>query len=138
VARVDGRVPLPGQRRQQRRLVVAGHLERQVHILERPLQRELGREIAAFHLVQLGVRDRRVQRSALDGLVQPGGVDAQPASQLQGLGDALDQRGHVGVDDELQLAALAGLAQPHGFAADRRERRPDDRLRRGRPRRQDQ
>ena len=58
----------------QRRRVAARDVDRQVHVLERPLQRELGREIAPFHLVQLGVGDRRVQRTALDGLGQAGGV----------------------------------------------------------------
>jgi hypothetical protein len=51
-------------------------LERQVHVLERPFERELRREVAAFDLVQLGVRDRRVERAALDRLGQAVGADA--------------------------------------------------------------
>jgi hypothetical protein len=76
VAGVNGCAPLAGQRGQQRQRVAARGRERQVHVLERPFERELRREVAAFDLVQLGVRDRRVERAALDRLGQAVGADA--------------------------------------------------------------
>src|SRR5271166_2156287 len=66
VTGVHGRVPLPGQGGQQRQRAAVRGFDRQVHVLERPLQRELGCVVAPLDLVQLGVRDRRVQRAALD------------------------------------------------------------------------
>ncbi len=79
--------------------------------------------------MQLGVGDRRVQRTALDDLGQPVGVDAHSVGQFERLGHALDKDGHIGIDDQLHPAALARLTQPHGLAADRGERRTHDRLR---------
>ena len=81
VARVHSIAPLARQCGKQWQTAVAGRSEGQVHVLERPLQGEFGGEIALFHLVQLGVGDRCVQRAALDGLGQLGVIDAQrPAS----------------------------------------------------------
>src|SRR5208337_1518111 len=91
VTGIHGRVPLPGQGGQQRQRAAVRGLDRQVHVLERPLQRELRRVVAPLDLVQLGVRDGRVQRAALDRFGQPVGVDAQPASQLHRLRDAFDE-----------------------------------------------
>jgi len=57
------RPPLPRQRVQQRQRVSARGVDRQVNVFERPFQRELGCEIGSLHLVQLGVGDRRVERT---------------------------------------------------------------------------
>jgi hypothetical protein len=65
----------------------------------------------------------RVHRAALDRLGELPVVDAEPICQLQRLGHALDQDRHVRVDDELQLTALARVAQPHSLAAGSREHR---------------
>src|SRR5215472_19118762 len=59
VAGLDGQPPLAGQRLQHRQPVTVGGREGQVHVLQRPLQRELRPEVTAAHLVQLGVGDRR-------------------------------------------------------------------------------
>src|SRR5712691_2794521 len=134
----DGGVPLTGKCLEQRQLVAASRGDRQVHVFERPFQRELGCEVAAFHLVQLGVGDRRVQRPALDDVAELALIDSQVGGQLERLGYALDQDRHVGVDDQLHPAALSRLPQPDCLAADRRERRPDDVFRSRRPRGQDE
>ena len=69
--------------------------------------------------MQLGVGNGSIQRAALDALLQLCGVDAEPAGQDKGFGHALDQHGHVGIDDELHARPLARFPQPHRFAADR-------------------
>jgi hypothetical protein len=115
-------MPLTGQRGQQRQPGPAAGVQGQVDVLERPLQRELGSVVTAGDLVQLGVGDRRVERTALDGRVEGGHVDTQPPGQFHGLGDPFDQRGHVGVDHQLQPAALARRAEPDRVPPDRRER----------------
>ncbi len=79
--------------------------------------------------MQLGIGDGRVQRAAFDRLGQHLGVNPQLGGEFQRLSDALDEDGHVGVDDQLHPAALAGLAQPQGLAPDRREHRARYRLR---------
>src|SRR5580658_2993307 len=133
-----GGMPLARERGQQRRRLVTRDADREVHVLQRPLQRELRGIITAVHLVELGVGDRRVQRTALDDLGQLLVTDAEPVSELHGLGHTLDEDGHVGVDDQLHDAALAGLAQPHGLAPEDVEHRVHPLSRRGWSRRQDE
>ena len=60
VAGVNGGAPLAGERGEQGQRIAACRRDRQVDVLECPFQRELGREVAACHLVQLGVGDGRV------------------------------------------------------------------------------
>ena len=90
------------------------------------------------HLVELGVGDRRVQWAALDDLGELLVTDSEAIGELHGFGHALDENGHVGVHDQLHLAALAGLTQPHGLAAEDVEHRLCRVGRRGGPRCQDQ
>src|SRR5690242_8674336 len=48
------RMPLAGQRGQKRRDIAGHGTDRKVHVFERPLEREIGREVALIHLVELG------------------------------------------------------------------------------------
>src|SRR5580693_3140956 len=118
-----GGMPLARQRVQQRQRLTACGVDHQVDVLQRPLQRELRGEVAAVHLVELGVGERRVQRAALDDLGELLVTDTETISQLHGLGHALDEDGQVCVDDKFHLAAPAGLTQPYGLAADDVEHR---------------
>jgi hypothetical protein len=52
VARVDGRAPLAGQCLEHRQSDAARRRDGQVHVLQRPFQRELRREVATGDLVQ--------------------------------------------------------------------------------------
>jgi uncharacterized protein (TIGR00299 family) protein len=72
----------------------------------------------ASHLVQLGAGQRGIQRAALDDVGELLVADAEPVGEFHGLGDAFDEDGQVGVDHQLDDAALAYLTQPHGLAAD--------------------
>ena len=54
------------ERAQQRRGVTVGGADREVHVLQCPLERELRGIVLPVHLVELGVSDRRV-RAALAG-----------------------------------------------------------------------
>src|SRR5580698_1404233 len=110
VAGVDGGTPLTGQRGQHGQRAGACRSDRQVDVLERPLQREFGCEVTASHLVQLRVGDGGVERAALDGLRQLYFIDAQLAGELEGFGYALDQGGHIRVDDEFHATAPACFA----------------------------
>src|ERR1700722_20278939 len=83
VPRVDGGAPLPRERLEQRQPGAVGGRDRQVNVLERPLERELGGEVPAGPFVQLGVRQPRVERPALDRRVQVGRLDAEPGGQLK-------------------------------------------------------
>src|ERR1700733_7267239 len=60
-----GGVPLARQRGQERRRLATRGTDREVNVLERPLQRELRGVVAAVHLVQLGVGQRGIQPEAL-------------------------------------------------------------------------
>jgi hypothetical protein len=73
------------------RSVALSGTDGQVHVLERPLQRELGSEITLVHLVQFRVGDRRVQRTALDRLRQLLMADIHSIRQLKCFRHALDQ-----------------------------------------------
>src|SRR5215211_2477967 len=83
--------------------------------------REAGREIfldhhRAFHL---GVGEP--ERSALDGLEEPGGVHAGRLRESHGLGQHTEQAYDPVVDHELEAAPLTGLAEPHAVFGQRRE-----------------
>src|SRR5580700_10781096 len=88
VSRVDGGAPLAGERGEHGQRAVACRGDRQVDILECPLERELGRKVTAGHLVQLGIGDRRVKRAAFYGLRQLCAADAQLAGKFEGFGNA--------------------------------------------------
>src|ERR1700733_11545758 len=75
---VNGGMPLARERGQQRRRLVTRGADREVHVLQGPLQRELRGEVTPVHLVQLGIGNRRVQRASLDGLGELLVTDAEP------------------------------------------------------------
>ena len=76
-----GGVPLAGERGQQRRGVAARGADREVNVLQRPFEREFGREVTLIHLAELGVGDRGVQRAALDHFGELLVTDAQAVSK---------------------------------------------------------
>ena len=64
----DGCPPLLRQGSEQRQSVTLSRRDREVHVFEGPLERKLRRKVPTLHLVQLGIRDWRVQRTALNGV----------------------------------------------------------------------
>jgi hypothetical protein len=103
---------LQGQRVQQRQGGAVRGGDRQVDVFDRPLQRELGREVFLLDLVQFGVSDRGIQRAAFDRLGEAGGVHAEPPGQFHRLGDAFDEGGHVGIDDQFEAANAPATSPP--------------------------
>ena len=109
----------------------------QVDILDRPAQREVRLVIGGFDLGQLGERGGCAQRAAVERGAERLAVDAERAGQRSGFRDALDEEGQPGVQDQLQFAALPGLAQPErglpmapntGVSGDRAASGPEARM----------
>jgi hypothetical protein len=86
-----GGMPLVGERGQEWRSVATRGTDHKVHILQRPLERELGCEVAPVHLVELGAGDRRVKRPALDGLRELLVTDTEAIGKLHGFRHTLDE-----------------------------------------------
>src|SRR5437588_2274402 len=105
----------------QLQIVALRRLLHQAGVLGRESQPERWLEAAVDHRSRLQLEVGEVERTALDGLEEPGRVHPDPLREPDRLRRGLDYRDEPGVRDELEAGARAGLAEPKGLLADRLE-----------------
>lgn len=112
--RVSQLVPPAADRARHREGLLATFGERQVNVLDRPAQREVGRFVTGVHFGQLGQGHRRLQRAAPQSFALRLVIRAKPVGQGQRFGHAFHEEGQPGVQHQFQPAAGPGLPEPAG------------------------
>src|SRR6266568_1253315 len=109
---VNSPLPFAGQDGQDGEPAAARRLQREVHVLDRQRQRELGRELAVGDPLQLGSLPRRHQRAAAQRVRHRPGLKAQPVSESNRRGNRFGRERQPGVVHQLQPRSGPGRADP--------------------------